>query len=234
MLAQGQESARPCVDAGHSDREDRDCDRSVDDVWETADTGVDVSANERRGVGVVASTDQVRIIVRYQKADEGEGQDEDQTDSPEGHLDGTRKLHDVSVSITEQVLKQTYSLARIRVLGRSKPDELGTGKGEGCGDEDRAYTLEAICEGAWVVPQTGTPVLVVETVAGSASQNEDETRNQEDDDDGKLQDRAPEFLCKGRKRCEPGQRMDAVGLSSANPRDPKTFTITTRSMKRVM
>jgi len=46
-------------------------------------------------------------------------------------------------------------------------------KGESSGDEDRAYTLESVCKGTWVTPESTTNILIIEAVARAATTNAD-------------------------------------------------------------
>lgn len=107
----------------------------------------------------------------------GAGTQYSQGDTPENLLDGTGE-----------------SLGRVGRLGSGKADKLGTGEGEGGGDEDGAEAAEAVLEGTGVLPELATLVLVELAAGGAAAADEDDGDNHEDDGSGELEARAPELL----------------------------------------
>jgi hypothetical protein len=91
-----------------------------------------------------------------------------------------------------------HGLSRIGGLGSSQTDELGTSEREGGGDEHSADTLETGSKGTRVLVVSPTDVTVVSGTGRSTSTYEDDTGDQEDDGDRKLE--------AGRPDCGGGER----------------------------
>lgn len=108
------------------------------------------------GIGRGAASHKLLVRVRHEKTDNGEGDDIEERDTPEHLLDSGRQ-----------------GLARVRRLGRSQANQLCTGEGESRVDKDTAQALEAVVEGARVVPVAGTDVAALRTTTTVQDDSED-------------------------------------------------------------
>ena len=81
------------------------------------------------------------LSVWDEETNDGEGDDIEESDTPEHLLDGGGER-----------------FARVCSFRGSETDKFSTGEGEGSGDKNRADTLEASSEGAWVPPVNSTDV----------------------------------------------------------------------------
>lgn len=144
MLSHSSKRARSTIDTRETDRDHREQDNHINEVAESWDTGIDGSDDEGGGAHVdeVVAAKKALVVPWDQEADEEEGQDVEERDSPEDLLDGAWQ-----------------SFLRVLALGGRETDELGAGEGESGGDEDAAEAWEAGGEGSWVVPCAGSPVL---------------------------------------------------------------------------
>lgn len=85
--------------------------------------------------------------------------------------------------------------ARVGGLGGGETDELGAGEGEGGGDEDGAETLEAVVEGAGVLPEAPADVACVGTAVGGSAPDVDDDAEDDEADDGDDFDGGEDELC---------------------------------------
>jgi hypothetical protein len=179
LLGKSSEGTRATIDTGDTDGDDGDEDDDVHEVVETLETGIATDEHEGRGLGVRVGSggEQGRVVAVDEKTDEEETEDVEQGDTPEDLLDGTGK-----------------SLDRVARLSGGETDKLSTGEGEGGSDEDGAEALEAVLESTGIIPVPGTPVLVVTTTGRTATEDEDEGDDHEDDGSRELEDRRPELL----------------------------------------
>jgi len=176
LISKRSQGTRATVDTRHTNGDDGDENDNVHEAVETDQTSILGSNDERRGVGA-AATEQTLVVRANEKTNEGKTKDVEQGDTPENLSDGTRER-----------------LQRVGSLGSSQTDQLGSGERESSSDEDGAETLEAVVESTRVVPETGAPVLVVDTTAGTSTKNQDKGDDHEDDGGRELQARRPEFF----------------------------------------
>ena len=111
------------------------------------------------------------------ETDKEETEDVEEGDTPEDLLDGAGE-----------------GLDGVLGLSSSQTNQLSTGEGESGSDEHAAESLEAVVEGAGVVPVVGTNVVIVLAAAGTTAEHEDEGDDHEDDGGGKLERRGDEFF----------------------------------------
>ena len=88
-----------------------------------------------------ARTDEARIVIRNQEADEGKRNNVKKTDSPEDLLHRCRER-----------------FARVCRLCSCEANEFGASEGERGGDENRAEAFEAVVECSWVRPIFATNI----------------------------------------------------------------------------
>lgn len=179
LLSESGESAGTTVDTAVTDGNDGDDDDDVDEVVEANQASILGGDDERRSSGVddgVGAKESL-VVVTDKEANEEEGENVEEGDTPENLLDGTREL-----------------LGGVRALGGRETDELRTGESKGGGDEHGADALEAVGEGARVVPEPGAPVRTVLAVVRATAQDADETDHDEDDDGDELEERRPELF----------------------------------------
>jgi hypothetical protein len=190
LLGKRAERAGTTVDTGETDGDDGKHDDDVGEVGEADDTGPLGDDDERRGghVDVAAVSEKSGVVVVDEETDEGEGQDVEEGDTPEDLLD-----------------RRGERLAGVLGFGCSETDELSSGEGEGGRDEHTAEADEC-GERAGVLPPLATLVfreavkvvsnrsivsnwrsLCLLSVGGTATANEDDTHEQEDNDCGELQ-----------------------------------------------
>ena len=190
LFGERAECAGATVDTGETDGDDGKHDDDVGEVGEADDTGPLGDDDERRGghVDVAAVSEESGVVVVDEETDEGEGQDVEEGDAPEDLLDRRRER-----------------LARVLGFGCSETDKLGSGEGEGCCHEHSAEANES-GERAGVLPPLSTlvfgePVAVVSnrsitsclrgicllSIGRTATADEDDTHEKEDDDCGELQ-----------------------------------------------
>ena len=166
------------VNTGHTNGNHGNHDNDVHEAVETLETSILASNDEGGGVSTVSGgTQQARVIVLDEQTDEGKTKDIEESNTPEDLSNGTGKR-----------------LERIRCLGGSQTNELSTGEGESCSDEDRAETLEPVVERTRIVPIPCTVVFAVLAVARTSSKNTDESNDHEDDSRCELNTRRPEFF----------------------------------------
>ncbi len=157
LVGEGGEGARGAVDGGVADGEDGDHDDDVHDGVEACDSGVVDGDDKGGGFGVRRElADEAGVGVGNQKADEGEGDDVEEADTPEDLLDRCGE-----------------GLAGVGGFGCGKTDEFGAGKGKGGGHKDRAEAFEAVVEGAGVLPVAASNKWSV----GSSTDVEDYAEN---------------------------------------------------------
>ena len=138
--------ARRAVGARVRDGDDGDGDDGVDDGGEDFNAGQDAGAHEWRVLGVgAAGSRELFVVGGDDEAEEEEGEDVEQSDTPEDLLGGLWKR-----------------LSGVVGLGSCETNQLGTGEGEGGSDEDGAEALESVLEcGIWFVPVRGSDVASV-------------------------------------------------------------------------
>lgn len=108
------------------------------------------------GVGRRTARHEHLVGVWDEKADNGEGDDVEQRDTPEDLLDSRWK-----------------GLARVLRFSGSQTDQLGTSEGESSIDEDTAEALETVVEGAGVVPELCTDVSALRATTTIQDDTED-------------------------------------------------------------
>ena len=180
LLGERGERAGATVHGGHADGQDRNEDDDVHERVIAVEVGVLAHEHEGRGgdVGVrVSGAQKARVVVRDQEADEEQTQDVEEGDTPEDLLDGTGER-----------------LQGVLGLSRGETDELGSGEGEGGGDENGAEPAEAVGEGTRLVPGTRANIFVIATAGGATTEDQDEGNDHEDDDRSQLYHRRPELL----------------------------------------
>lgn len=137
LLSQRSESSRRSKDGGVTDTDDGNQDNGVHDTGENRLAGALNGENEGTGGGIggVLSTHQTFLVGRHEHADEHQGEDVEDGDSPKDLLDGAGER-----------------LSRVGGLGGGEANEFGAGKGKGRGDENTTESLEAVFECARVRP----------------------------------------------------------------------------------
>ena len=80
-------------------------------------------------------------------------------------------------------------LKKILGLSSGEADELGAGEGESSSNKDRAEALEAVSEGARIIPEAGAPILIVEASVWASTKYKNQSNDYEDDGSGELQAR---------------------------------------------
>ncbi|KAI6756282.1 hypothetical protein HG530_012018 [Fusarium avenaceum] len=172
VLGHGSQGSGAAVNARDTKRENRHKNDDVHEVSKTHHARVLANQNERRSLSVGISGDVEAVIGGLdQETDEEETENEEEGDTPENLLNGTGK-----------------SLGGVLRLGSSETNELSTGKRESGSDEDRAEPLEAVLESTRIlVPELGTPVLVVAAVGRTATTDEDKRDDHEGDSSSELQ-----------------------------------------------
>lgn len=100
-----------------------------------------------------------------------------QGNSPENLLDGAGK-----------------GLARVSGLSCSESDQFSTSKGECSCDKHRTEASEAVLEGAGIVPQPGTPILVVDTAGRATTADQNDGDHHENDGRKQLEQRCPKLF----------------------------------------
>ena len=176
LFSESSQRAGTTVDTRDTDGNDGDKNDNVHETVESFKTTVASSNNERRGVGTLR-TEKIWIVRANEKTDECKTKNVKEGDTPENLTNSTRKR-----------------LERVLGLSSGETDKLGTREGKGSSDEYCAETLEPVSECTGVVPKSGTPVLIVLTVVRTATKNEDQGNDHEDDCCGQLQARRPEFF----------------------------------------
>lgn len=200
-LGKRSQGTRSGVDTRQTDGKNGDTDRDVQEVVDAVDPGLVHHDDERRELGTLGLTvDELGLVVRDGEADDEQGGDVDEGDTPEGVLDGRGER-----------------LAGVGRLSRGKTDELGTGKRERRSDEHAADSLEPVRERAGVVEVVGTDVVVVVAIAGASTADANDTDDDEDDDDGELEGRGPELLLGVTQRTQQcdklGERQRSAGMA---------------------
>lgn len=150
LLCQSGEGTGRSVDGRVADGKHRNHDDHVHDGVEAGDTGVLDGDDEGGSLGVDVGfcVQQALVVVRDQKADDGQGYDVEEGDTPEDLLDGCGE-----------------GFAGVGGFGGSQADEFSTGESEGGVDEDTAESFEAVVEGAGVRPVLPTDVSTVGATA---------------------------------------------------------------------
>lgn len=133
-LGESGKGTRTCVDTRETNGKNRDTDGDVDEVVHAVDTGL-VHDNDEGGDVGTFSVKETWVVVGNSETDDKERGDVDESNTPEGLLDGSR-----------------HSLTGVGGLSGGKTDELGTGKGESGSDEHSANTLESVGESSRVLP----------------------------------------------------------------------------------
>lgn len=137
LVGEGGQGAGGAVDGGVADREDGNHDDDVHDRWKAYNSGVFDSDDEGRGGGVrVGLVDEAGVGVGDQKANEREGDDIEQADTPEDLFHGCWE-----------------GFSGVGRFGCSKTDEFGSSKGESGSNEDRTKSFEAVIESTGVLPE---------------------------------------------------------------------------------
>lgn len=132
----GQRARRP-EDGRVAHGEDGDEDDAVHDGRQDLDSRV-LNGNDkgrRVGVDLVRAPVEARVVIGDQQADERQRDDVEERDAPKYLLDG----------------RGDGFSGRLR-LGRGKAQQLSAGKGKGGRGKDAADALEAVVEGARVLP----------------------------------------------------------------------------------
>jgi hypothetical protein len=192
LVGKRSEGTRSTVYTRHTNGNNGDKNDNIHEAVKTNETGVLGSNDERRSVGsITSSTEQTLVVVPDQKTDKGKTEDVEESDTPEDLTNSTGKR-----------------LERVLCLSSGKTDQFGSGEGKGGSDEDGAESLEAVVEGTWIVPGTGTPVLGVDTIARASTANKNQSDNHEDDGRGELEARRPEFFFSVSKRSEDVDQND--------------------------
>ena len=156
LFGQSGERAGRAEDGGIADGEDGNHDDDVHDRVETGDTGVGDCDDERRGFGVGGggAVNEAFFRVWDEQANERQGDDVEESDTPEDLLDGCWE-----------------GLARVGCFGRGKAYQFGPCESKGGGDKGGTETFEAIVKGA-----RGVPVFAADvTTLGSATAVEDDS-----------------------------------------------------------
>lgn len=180
LLGQGSQSSGTTVHGRNTNGQDGDEDYNVHEVIEALETGIFTHKDERRGLGIGVSAlgEQGRIVSVDEEADKEEAEDIEEGNSPEYLLDSTRERP-----------------GRVVGLGSSETDEFGSGERKGSRDKNGAEALEAVLEGTgFLVPVTGTPVLVVATALGTTTEDKDESDDHENDGRNQFKGRRPKFF----------------------------------------
>jgi hypothetical protein len=176
LVGKSRQSTGTSVDTRHTDRDNGDENDNVHEAVKSLETTITRGNDEWRSISTFG-TEKILVVGADKKTDEGKTKNVEKSDSPEDLSDGTWKRF-------EGVLG----------LGSSQTNKLSTGESKGSGDEDRAEALEAVSEGTGVIPETGSPVLVVDAVVGTSTKHKDQGDDHEDDCRRELQARGPELF----------------------------------------
>lgn len=159
------------------DGEHGDADDGVHDGGQGADAR-EADGDDEGAVGRVGArgVEQVRVVRRHDQAQDEGVDNVEEEDAPEDLLG-----------------RFGQRLARVGGLGGGQADELGPAESEGCRHEDGAEAVEAVAEGAWVVPVAGADVAAV--VGGHAAAVDDDAEDDEAQAGGYLDDSEDELDC---------------------------------------
>lgn len=135
LLGQSGEGSGRTIDGRVANGQHRNHDDNIHNRGKTGNTSVLDSNDEggSTGIGVGRSVQQAGFVIRDQEADDGQGDDIEEADTPEDLFHGRGE-----------------GLAGVGSFSGSQTDQFGTGEGEGSVDEHTAETFEAIVESAGI------------------------------------------------------------------------------------
>lgn len=193
LLRKSSEGTRTTIDTGGTDGKDRHQNDDVHEVIEAVEASIATNKHEggSLSIGVSSLGEQSRVVGVDEDTNEEETENVEDSDTPEDLLDGTRQRLD-----------------GVTGLGSGKTNKFSTGERESGSDEHGAETSEAILESTGIIPVPGTPVLIITTTLGTATEDEDEGDDHEDDGGSELQNRGPELLLGVSDTTEDGDNSD--------------------------
>jgi hypothetical protein len=184
LISKSRQGTRTSVDTGDTDGNDRDENDDVHKVVETMETSIARSNDEGGSIGT-RGTKKILVVGANKETDKGKADNVEESNTPEDLSDGTGKR-----------------LEGVGSLSGRQTDKLSTGEREGGGDEDGAEALEAILEGARVIPQTGSPVFVVQAVGGASTEHKNQGGDHENNRGHELEAGGPELFLSVTQRTE--------------------------------
>lgn len=171
LLRKRREGTTRAVDGGVADGQDSYHDDGVEYRRQNLDPSVVYGYDERRSDGIgfafVLFLQQFFCVVGHEETDNEQGNNVEEGDAPEDLLDSSWER-----------------LARVRSLGCSEANKLGSGEGKCSVDKGSTEALEAVVEGSRVVPVFEADVPSI----GTSTDVDDDAQDDETDDCGNLDD----------------------------------------------
>merc|ERR1711939_618802 len=178
LLGQRSQGTGATIHTRQADGDDGEENDNVDVVakcWNTAiERGNDEGGSRHIKKGAVAN--EALVVVWNQEADEEQGQNVEQCNTPKDLLHSSWQ-----------------GSLRSLTFRRRKTNKLSTAERKSSSDEDRTQSRKAVRKRARVVPVASSVILIIWGLR-AATANENKSNNHENDDCGEFQNRHPEFF----------------------------------------